>query len=372
MLRRIAIGAVLLVVAGLGLEGASSLWMLVAEARALEPPPENFRQAAYDSLVGWVGMPNLSIRDNYGPGIPLTTDARGLRIHRPVAAPAAGERAILCSGDSFTFGSGVGDADTFCARLEQEMPGVRTINLSQRGYGNDQMYLRYKRDGARYPHQIHLFGFIWNDFERMTMTSFFGYPKPVLRVRDGQLVAENVPVPQWEGWSRLTASASLIPRSRLMQLVRGRVDLSDSARLARVDAQVWGPMEAIFRDLGRLGKERGSAQVLVYLPAPNDITPGAYDARRVKLAALSRQTGLPLIDLTEEMRKLPADTLEWMFITANALPVRGSALHYTPKGHAWVAARLAAHLRAMPEAAPAPAAASAAASAPTAMSPVAP
>jgi hypothetical protein len=348
--RRALLGAALALLALLGLEGASSLFSLARAVRALRPPPENFRQAAYDTLVGWIGIPNLAIHDNYGPGIRLTTNADGMRIHRPATTPlAAGERRVICSGDSFTFGSGVGDDETFCARLEQELPGIRTLNLAQRGYGNDQMYLRYRRDGARYPHQLHLFNFIWADLERMTMTSFLGYEKPVVRVRDGQLVADNVPVPAWGGWSRWTAAGALLPRLRLMQLVRERVDLGDSAKMARVDAQVMEPLEAIFRDLARLGKERGSAVVLVYLPAPPDLVPGPWDLRRAKLAALARKTGVRYVDLTDEIRQVSADSVDWLFITPNALPVQGSSGHYTPRGHAWVAKHLAAHLRAMPE-----------------------
>ena len=347
--RNILIGAALAIVGVTALEGLSSMASLGRAFRALQPPPANFRQAAYDSLVGWVGLPDLSIRDNYGPGAHLTTNADGMRIHRPVTrALASGERRIVCSGDSFTFGSGVGDGDTFCARLEHEFPGVRTLNMAQRGYGNDQAYLRYRRDAGAYPHQLHLFAFIWNDFERMTLTSFTGYPKPVLALRDGRLVPENVPVPEWKGWSRWTAATSLLPRLRLMQLLRDVAEVSDSAKMARVDTRVMGPVEAIFRDLGRLGAERGSELILVYLPSPSDLAPGPHDLRRRKLADLTREIGVTLVDLTDEIRQLPADSTQWMYITANALPVAGSSDHYTAAGHAWVAERLATHLRSLP------------------------
>ena len=48
---------------------------------------------------------------------------------------------------------------------------------------------------------------------------------------------------------------------------------------------------------------------------------------------------------TPEMRSVPADSLDWMFITDNALKVNGSAGHYTAMGHDWVARKLAGHLR---------------------------
>jgi hypothetical protein len=344
-IRLLAIVLVLVV----ALEGLSSVAVIVSDARAAKVAPENFRQAKYDSLLGWIGLPNLSLRDNYGPGLRLTTNGDGIRIHRPVTpALAAGEKRIVCSGDSFAFGSGVSDDETFCAYLEQELPGVRTLNMAQRGYGIDQAYLWYKRDGARYQRQVHLFTFIWHDFERMALTEFTGYPKSKLALKNGHLVATNVPVPRWKGPDRGVTAAALVADTRLMQYVERRIDQSDAAKMRRVDAQVWDIAEAVFLDLAKMNKERGSSLVLVYLPAPPDLTPGPYDVRRERMEKFSKKSGIPFIDLTPEIRGVPPDSLDWLFITPNALPVEGSGGHYTAKGHQWVAARLAEHLRAIP------------------------
>jgi len=333
----------------IGLEGLISFGLLASDIRHIPRTPENFRQAQYDTLLGWVGLPNLARTDNYGPGTRLTTNADGMRIHRPVSPPLApGEKRIICSGDSFTFGSGVSDDETFCAYLEQELPGVRTLNMAQRGYGIDQAYLWYKRDAVRYPHQVHVFAFIWADFERMAVKSFTGYPKSRLRLKDGALEIENVPVPRWTGESRLTTALGMLPELRIVQAVQRRVDQSDATKLARVDAQVWDIALAVFKDLERLNRERGSNLVLVYLPAPADLAPGAQDTRRRRLAEFSHSSGIPFVDLTAEIRTVPPDSADWMFITPNALPVQGSSGHYTAAGHRWVAARLAEHLRAIP------------------------
>jgi hypothetical protein len=338
-----------LVVCALGVEGLASFGLFANDIRHIPRAPENFRQATYDTLLGWVGLPNLARSDNYGPGLRLTTNTDGMRIHRPVTpALAPGEKRIICSGDSFTFGSGVSDDETFCAYLEQELPGVRTLNMAQRGYGIDQAYLWYKRDAVRYPHQVHVFAFIWADFERMAVTTFTGYPKSRLRLRDGTLAVENVPVPQWTGESRLATAFGALPELRLVQLVQRQTDQSDAAKLARVDAQVWDIALAVFKDLDRLNKERGSNLVLVYLPAPADLAPGAQDNRRQRMAEFSHTSGIPFVDLTAEIRRVPPDSADWMFITPNALPVQGSSGHYTAAGHRWVAARLAEHLRAIP------------------------
>ena len=330
------------------IEGASSAWLFGKEVAAIQPGG-NFRKAAYDSLVGWVGIPNLKSPNNFGPGLSVTHSADGMRIHRPVTpALAPGERRIVCSGDSFTYGSGVADSETYCAQLEKEIPSVVTLNMAQQGFGIDQAYLWYKRDGGKYPHQVHLFGFIWNDFERMALRSFWGYKKPILRMKDGKLTVDNVPVPKWTGSTRWSQTAPLMPELRLLEAVQRNVDMGDSAKLARIDAQVWDEAEAVFRDLDQLNKSRGSKLVLLYLPTVTDLDPGAYDVRRAKLAKFSQESGIALIDLTNDVRKVDPDSSDWFYITPRELEVRGSGGHYTAKGHRWVAARIAEHLGTAP------------------------
>lgn len=335
---------VLPITAMAAIEGTASAGLLLTSLRA-RTSPGNFRQATYDSLVGWVSIRNMSKPDAFGPGLTTTTNADGMRIHRPIETLTAGQSRIICSGDSFTFGSGVGDSSTFCAQLENELPNVRTLNMAQPGYGIDQAYLWYKRDAKKYPHQVHLFAFIWHDFERMALTSFFDYPKPKLSLDHDTIVVGNIPVPQWKGPSRWTQASTTFGQVRMVQFARERVNLSDSIKLARVDAEVWDIAEAVFKDLKKVNEANGSKLVLVYLPAPPDLTAGAYDHRRERLAEFASKAGISLVDLTPAMRTIPTDTLDWMFITPNALPVNGSSGHYTSMGHKWVAHELASSLR---------------------------
>lgn len=345
VLRGLAVALVALVV----LEGAASAFLMMRDVGDVVPDT-NIRRAQYDSLIGWVGAPNLSVPDMFGPGRSLTNNADGMRIHQPVApALAPGARRVICSGDSFTNGWGVGDANSFCAALEPHFPGLESLNMAQPGFGIDQAYLWYRRDGARYPHQVHVFAFIWNDFERMAVRSFWGYAKPILRLDDGALVVDNTPVPAWTGSSRWTSASRLLPRLRLVQLVQRYTDQSDSAELARAEVQVWDIAEAVFRDLDRLNRERHSTLVLVYLPTLTDLAPSAYDRRRARLQGFASAARIPLVDLVPDIRAIPADTSAWYFITPNQLLGVGAAKHYTVAGNRWVAARLAEHFRALPD-----------------------
>ncbi len=330
------------------IEGSASAWLMAADIRSIKAD-SNFRRAQYDTLVGWIGTPDLHVTEGAPRSVPITNNHDGMRIAHPVTPALAHSRhRLICSGDSFTFGSGVGDTDTFCAQLESVLPNVETLNMAQRGFGIDQAYLWYKRDAVRWPHQVHLFAFISNDFERMTMTTMTGYSKPVLRLANGALEVGNTPPPKWKGSSKGSYVLRLMPRLRIVQLLQGTTDNSDSAQMARAEHSIWDVAEAVFRDLDRLNHERGSQVVLVYLPTTADMMPGAYDARRARLAAFASKAGIPLVDLTAEMRTVPPDSSQWFFITNSELTSQGASGHYTPKGHRWVAEAIARQLARVP------------------------
>src|SRR5919107_1642397 len=92
------------------LEGMSSLVLFVLTIRT---PPERV-YGAHDPLLGWVSQPNIYIPDMYGPGVYLRTDAQGFRSNHAVARQVpSGRVRMICSGDSFTFGSGVDNDHTW-------------------------------------------------------------------------------------------------------------------------------------------------------------------------------------------------------------------------------------------------------------------
>ena len=146
-MQRLAVLAIVALVALTLIEGLASL---VITAGLYFGPSSRFAQdqySRYDPELGWVALPNVALPDMWGPGIGLYTDSNGFRgrTETPVAPPADKVR-VMCSGDSFTFGSGVADEATWCAQLAARDPRIEAINLGQGGYGVDQAFLRFRRD----------------------------------------------------------------------------------------------------------------------------------------------------------------------------------------------------------------------------------
>src|SRR5690606_2816732 len=66
-------------------------------------------------------------------------------------------------GDSFTFGDEVGDDDTWAVALERALAehgiAAEVLNFGVNGYGTDQAYLRWRRDGRRFAPDVVVYGF---------------------------------------------------------------------------------------------------------------------------------------------------------------------------------------------------------------------
>jgi hypothetical protein len=326
------------------IEGVSSLVVFVLKIRS--EPVRIYMEP--DTLLGWVSKPNVNIPDLYGPGVYLRTNAQRFRSDHAVSPQVpSGRVRMICSGDSFTLGSGVDNDHTWCARLAAQHPGIETVNMAQGGYGIDQAYLWYKRDGVGLEHQVHLFAFIANDFARMQGGSFNGYGKPVLAVRNGALATENVPVPSSPFYARwLSRSADAIAQlrsSKLIHIVMAHYRPAQSTAQTTTDSLTWEVASRVFTDLDRVNRAKQSVLVLVFLPTQEDGKNGAAEWRR-RVRELSERQHIALVDLAADFTRLPPDSTERMFLREGE-----AAGHYTAEGNAWVADQVYRHLLALPE-----------------------
>ncbi len=329
----------------LALEGLSSLVFALRGARSqsevspyyYDLAPER-RHAQYDEELGWVGIPNLHLPDLYGKDHYLRTDSRGFRTdHEVEDAVPQGKLRVVCSGDSFTFGQGVANDQTWCHLLSVLDKRLEAVNMGQRGYGVDQAFLWYMRDGRALDHDVHVFAFIGADFSRMRERSRRGYGKPVLSLRNGELVVENVPVPPVErpGPGSFSWIESLARRLRSVQLAQRLLD--KARRLVESDTREVA-LE-IFETLERVNRDKGSELVLLYLPVQWELE-GTESRWRLWLESAAGDAGFRYVDLTPEMRGVSPEIAETFFIGRSESVDADDAGHYSADGHAWVAERL--------------------------------
>ncbi len=331
--RRLLLSLAVLVSALAVAEAGARLWLA---RHVREEPPRLTEQVhcRYDARLGWRSLPGISRPDLYGPGLSLTTNARGFRALEEHDAPVpAGRYRIVCLGDSFTMGFGVDDTQTWPAALQRLCPEVQAVNMGLGGYGLDQAWLWYQSDGTALQCDLLLFAFIDADFNRLGLDEFGGFPKPRVDLEGDELVLRNVPVPlrfetrpaRPSGWTRFLDG---------LALWKLRLDPATAATFARPapwtderTQQVRRVAGRLFDELARLSAQRGQRFVLAYLPtstlAGREPTDTAAFVRAHAAAG-----GTPLIDVNDAFRALPPDDRPRHF-----LPDR----HFSAAGNEFVA-----------------------------------
>ncbi len=329
-------------------EGLSSILFVAREAATGRPLAERLH-TEYDEELGWINIPNFYVEDVYGPGIYVKTNSQSFRNNKDfgVRVPSNKIR-VICSGDSFTFGYGVDNEHTWCQLLASENERLEPVNMGQGGYGVDQAYLWYKRDGTKLEHDLHIFAFITDDFERMQSGNFLGYGKPVLAIQDGDLVTGNVPVPRrsfyapWLNHSLRTLNG--LDSIRLSQELAYRENPA-----ARVNDQSHQVVRAILADLHRLNQSNHSILVLVYLPIEQDYMQDTSEPWRQFLRVEAAKNDLIYIDLVDEFRQLSPQDVSDLFIAEGVIEHYGGAGHYSEYGNAYIANILYSKLLVVPE-----------------------
>jgi len=300
----------------------------------------------FDQDLGWTNVPNAFLPDLYGPGLYVRINGQGFRanhdftIHVP-----AGKRRVICSGDSFTFGYGVDNDHTWCDQLARFDPALETVNMGQGGYGIDQAFLWYRRDGLKLDHDVQLFAFITQDFQRALSDSFIGNPKPHLILRNGKLEIGNLPLPKRNlllSWlAGHSGHLQNLASVRLLSAIASHLRASASA----VDESTARSIaSAIFHELAELHRQRGSRLVLVYLPTREDYDGGASEAWRGFVASAAKSEDVTLIDLFDDFRHLDPKTAEDLFIGPDQIRYFAAAGHFSLRGNEWVAKEIARRL----------------------------
>ncbi|MBI5056914.1 MAG: hypothetical protein HZB61_09910 [Nitrospirae bacterium] len=301
--------------------------------------PQQLREALhirYDELLGWVNKPNVYIKDLYGPGIYFRTNSQSFRNNNDFTLKVpSGKTRIICSGDSHTLGVDVDNDSTWCQLLTSIDDRLETINMGEGGYGVDQAYLWYMRDGRKFDHDIHVFAFIDDDFRRAKKQTFWGYQKPVFKLQNDALVLENVPVPHYDTYTpKLTIATQAMRRFKVFNLLK-KIQKDTGVKILpkEDDEQIRKIALKIFESLRQANIERGSTLVAVYIPTPDDYTK-EIPWRKFLSDELAKK-GIIFIDLTDEVKKQP---MHLMFDG-----------HYSVYGNKYLANALYEKLLAFPE-----------------------
>jgi hypothetical protein len=294
----------------------------------------------YDPDLGWRGRPDARGRF---VGWEFTSEvrlnARGFRDRDVPADKPPDIFRVVVLGDSITWGHGVEQAERYSDVLGEALRrgglSVEVVNLAVSGYGTDQEFLLWEREGRRYCPDLVLLGLYENDPRENAVAAQGRYPKPYFRLAaDGVLSLENVPVPRVADW------AAMEPEPGGWMWLRRQVRLWAALAFVRealrpTGANLSGPSvappgstaltAALIRRLASSVAEAGSMFAVIVLPdlyySPTTmmtVTEGGVDA---------------VLDLTPSFRRAAGHGAPLFY--------RLDGAHWMPRAHALTGAAIA-------------------------------
>jgi hypothetical protein len=318
---------------------------------------------ALDAVLGW--RYRASHRDSLN-----TINAQGLRGSRTYAPrPAPGVVRVAAFGDSFVYGNEVADADAWPAQAERLFPGLEVLDYGVGGYGVDQAYLRFCREGMALSPAIVLIGFATDDMRRLVnvyrrfiSNREFPLVKPRFRFDDrGALVLVPNAAPQRSDYVRyLRDPRAVIELGKYDYWYQPAIyqePLYDYSATVRLLTSVWlrvsnrylarsrmyrrgefNPSStafaiqlALFEQFVRRVRQAGARPLVVLLPDRESVARARRGERPILEPLVEAMTarGIPYVDLTRAFADpgAPGDVDDWF--------MKGG--HYSPAGNAIVA-----------------------------------
>ena len=313
--------------------------------------PEN-SWVEHHSVLGWYSQKNKTafLESQNFPRVEVHTNSAGFRGIREYAVEKPiGVIRVAALGDSFVFGFGVRDGESFPAVLESQNKTREVLNLGIPGYGMDQIYLSYREIARKYHPNIVLIGIFQEDFWRCTRSfADSGHVKPYFSLySNGKLVLHNVPVPppfslnsnQFPPLLEQNVIQRLLDKSVLYRLAtKPLVKLAKNIRLIDPNnTEEWLIGRAILQKLIAEVRRDDGVPVLVLIPSQD----WAKSTRKTTLERSIRRFAdrekVGLINLRPAFSAaVEKEGLEAYYIKSD--------WHWTAKGHALAAKTIMAQM----------------------------
>jgi hypothetical protein len=252
------------------------------------------------------------------------TNALGMRGTAEVGLKRPGELRVLAVGDSFTYGHGVEDDQTYPAVLERLLRergrDARVLNAGVPGYSTDQEYTYVVRDGLALAPDLLLLGVHCSDVSDNYESSLFD-------VTDGRLVRRGAgSTRMYQLGSVVGAIPSWVRRTRTFDLLVATFDWHDPtpARPAVADLDAWSyeKMRLEITELAMRAGARDTRLAVVLMPCKKMLDPGAPDPYG-PLAANLAAAGVPVLTSMPALRATAPDVAALFFRADPHLNARG-------------------------------------------------
>lgn len=269
---------------------------------------------SYDPEIGFVPTPNSSTTRTDGPTLSyhVYTDRRGARVSHP-GDQSSEKLDMLFIGDSFTWGHGVENDDTYAALVPRRLH-LSSANIAMASYGTTQALQMLRRNLDSRPRFV-IYPIISQHWLRNVSAcapTYYPFCFDVSSVALRAAGAPEIRPPATNGVRRTTLhiqyeEKGLPPAQWFVHgadVVLGRV-------LSRVaESKVSDPrlqriaMEFLLSEMVKTTRAIGASLVLVFIPTGEQMLPAP-----AQLPRLSQQLGFRFLDVTQSMRANKAASL---------------------------------------------------------------
>lgn len=308
----------------------------------------------YDAQLGWKLKPYWSGKHHhFDYDAKYTINESGFR----GISTASGDSIYAVVGDSFSFGLGVNDDETFTALLNRNSETVNSFkNFSVPGYSTDQQLLLINRYRPYIGKQVLLVVYLGNDVFDVTRA----YPlqadhgKPYFELTNNSLVLKNTPVPLAPKPTqarndtifnivlgsdyrekRFFSLLSKLEISRRLGLYSAESDLSDEV-MQRQFADSLSLLLVLIEEIQRIVENNQGKLDVVLLPGRSYVEqPSSNSAKYQEFfreyihSSLDKESTIKVIDLAMHLRSLHNKGINGLFF-----PNEG---HLTASGHKYIA-----------------------------------
>lgn len=217
----------------------------------------------YDETLGWRLVPGRSgVFRKQEFSARVEQSEQGLRDRAYPYERVEGMKRILVLGDSVVWCWGVEMSECFTDLMEENLLNAEVITAGVPGYGTAQEVLLYENELARFNPDLVMLVFVGNDPAENLSSAI----RPVFKLRDGELVLTNVPVPR----RKSPVKEWLLAHSRLYW------QLNYAAQVARYSIKM-------AREGTKLNRPRG------YLPLSPGQEPEAWEVTRALIGRLDER-----------------------------------------------------------------------------------
>ncbi len=299
----------------------------------------------YHPTLGWFHKKNQASKLKGRASdqeIVIHTNAEGLRGAKNYALQKSSDQfRVAFLGDSFTFGFGVQDQETFTHVLEQKLPRYEMMNWGVPGYGVDQILLLMEEKVFQFHPDLILLVIYPEDFQR-SIRSFTdaGYGKPYFTLDlQSHLKLQQVPVPK-DKYLFLNPYPEIIQKSNLHKMFATSYFYQLLSKIMMGIAKNFGMTDSDTSDEWQLGKallkrmhqdcQNHKIPFAIALAPPYRWITGTTEPIESSLKRFTTKNSIPFLDFTSGIKNShPPD--------ASYIP---QDLHWSPKGHEVVAKML--------------------------------